>query len=1178
MKIFLTSFAACSIFVSTLICANAQTVAPVAPVATPNATSTSIANLPTRAPLAANIEGTVQLLRFGFTQTAQLKFSAPDSLWVHIVGDKSHLSADEIYVAQSSTQRTFSADVNRVRQWRWSSAREPWRSQVLADGGPANIWLWGWNTNRIAPFYNVSTSKNGDVTTIVLTAKAERARQIRDTLRSGGRGDRLFYAPFKQSVYDWPRRVVLKLKNDAPISLEKRDARNRVLETTAFTWNASGWPVSATTRDGNNHVAAQWKYDLHAAAKPFDSDVFDLDKATNGASANQIVEDVEPLPLADYAAKNDADSVFNRGVVEAIHSENYGAAFVDWGAASTAKSQAVAPLETAFDVALDIRDWRRATTILQPLSALLKSDDVALLNRRIRLAAIQRDWATALTTLTIAEKARSADLGLRLQRARLVLLGGDASGAQTVLTPILSTSSQQLAGQSDAFEDGTQADAAQLFARTLSAPDSRAQAVATLQTLPKTTTAQRLARSLIALQLGQAPDTTTFDNDAAQATWANAQVAAGKTDDAIASWKIVAARASLNLSYDAHRNLMGLLARRGDVSGSLIEYSKVAVLNTDEDARTRTRNALFESWRKSGQSETLRRALQARSSASGATDDDARLWLAWQEENASSSDVDQSIRAFVNRFPKNAWWQSRLAEQLVSEAAALDKHDDLGKARLTAQALVAVRRAITLDATQPYYPVQAALILTLRANDFRKAVIGNATTTIDATNAARQELDSLRQARSDDPDISLAVAFAGQALSSNYPNVLALLQSGIAGGLPGRESVDGDRHPTTFAARQALAIALRHQGQFALATQQNGALITAARGASEELGIAVNLILTLKAADSEAAKNPTSSTGNAATDTARNAAQLMARLASEAWPLEDADSSARAFASFLQNDSVLWPKAAAILRASPQPDMQLGTAYFFFSLESSLSGMAKNPKNAPDMQTYLDDLLKKTRAWASESETEMATLADGSDGILASRASSLLGGRALARGDFGEAIRRLQNAVALEPDSTQMRFALARAFLAAGRPDDALQVRDAMLKSFPPNSATLNSLAALSTKLGAADDALQQSQRAWSLSALPDTSSADAQRAGFLLARALIVKKRFADAQAIYTNLSSTGWDFAGRVAALSDEEANLRAAGQTAPANAAKTRLAALQSNALNMQRAQTFLASLSQ
>ncbi len=1139
-------------------------------------TPTNVPDLAVRAPIAANIEGTVQLLRSGFTQTAQLKFSTPDSLSVHVLGDVSHLSADEIYVAQGNSEKTYSADLQRVRQWRWSSVREPWRSQVLADGGPANIWLWGWNPARITPFYTVATSKSGDVTTVVLTAKPAGARQVRDTLRSGGRGDRLFYAPFKQTVYDWPRRVVLKLNtNNAPTYLEKRDERNRVLETIAYTWNASGWPVSATTRDGNNHVTAQWKYDLKAATQPFSSDAFDLNKATNGASANQIVEDVEPLPLADYAQKTDADALYNRGVVEATHVEDYGAAFADWGLAATAQPQAIAPLEAAFDTALSLRDWRRATTILQPLSALLKSDDPALLSRRVRLAALQRDWATALSTLAAAEKTRPTDWGLRLQRASLQLLGGDTSGAQTLLTSIIAEPTQQLAGQSNAFGDGVQAAAAQLLARTLSLSYARDQALSMLQTLPKATTAQRLARSLIALQLGQNPETANFDNDAAQATWANAQAAAGKTDDAVASWQIVAQRASLDASYEAHRNLMGLFARRGDVSSSRIEYSKVAVLDIDEDARSRTRNALFEAWRKAGQSETLRRALQARSSAAGSTEDDARLWLAWQENNASSAAIGETVRAFATRYAKSAWWQSRLGEQLVSEAAALDKHDDMGRARLTSLALTAVRRAIALDSTQPYYPVQAALILTLRANDFRKAAIGDATSTTDAVDAARQELDNLRQSRGNDADISLAIAFAGQALSSNYPNVVELLQSGLEGGLPGRESVDGDRHPTTFAARQALAIALRHQGQFSLATQQNGALITAARDPGEELGIAINLMLTLKDAD---AKNPTSSTGNAPSGAARGAAQLMARLSSEAWPLEDADSSARSFAGFLQNDSTLWQQAAAILRASSQPDMQLGAAYFFFSLENTLSSMAKSPKNAPDMQKYLDDLLQKTRVWSSEAEAKIAVLADGSDAILASRASSLLGGRALSRSDFGEAIRRLQNAVALEPDSVEMRFALARAFVAAGRPDDALQIRNAMLQALPPDSAMLNRLATLSTKLNHADDSLQESQLAWNLSASPDVSSGDAQRAGFLLARNLISKNRFADAQAIYTNLSSTGWDFVGRVVALSDAEANLRAAGQTAAANAAKTQLASLQASELDMQRAQTFLASLSQ
>jgi len=1068
--------ATCCLLLFSSLALHAQTVVPTTVVPTtvaPSSTPTTVANLPTRAPIATNIEGTVQLLRFGWTQTAQIKFSAPDSLWVHIAGDKAHLSADEIYVAQSSTQTTFNADSRRVRQWRWSSVREPWRSDALADAGPANIWLWGWNVANAAPFYNVATTKSGDLTTVVMTAKPEGARQIRDTLRSGGRGDRLFYAPSKRAIYDWPRRVTLKLNaGNAPTLLEKRDERNRVLETTAFSWKADGWPLSATTRDGNNHVTAQWKYNLKPAASKFVSEDFDLDKATNGASANQIVEDAELLPLADYATQKDADAQFNAGEVQARHVEDWLAAFANWGAASVAKPQAVAPLEEAFDGALTIRDLPRASRVLEALAASLKENDAALLNRRISLAVLRRDWGSVATNLSALQQANPADSSTRLQRANLLRWGGDFAGARALLIEILASPMPQIAGQSDALQDQTQAEAAQTLAQMLRLPSLKAQAISTLQALPKTTAAQQLARSILALQLGQTPETTTFDNDACQAAWANAQMQQGKTADAIASWQVVARRASIGASAEAHRNLMNLFAQRGDIRSSLIEYSIVAAQDAGEEARGVTRNLLFEAWRTASKADVLRQALQTRASSSTATEDDARLWLAWQENNATPSATAQTVRVMATRFPKSAWWQSRLGEQLVSEAAALDKMQDDAKERLTAQALQSVRRAIALDAKQTYYPIQAALILTLRANDFRKAVIINPGATTDATDAARQELQNLQRKSPDDPDIAIAVAFAGQALAARYEGDLELLQNGLQGGLPARAG-DGDRHPTTFAARQALAIALRRQKQWAPAARQLELLMMSSRDPGEELGIAANYLSLLEAADVAAGKSGSSSTrtGNASASAPAGAAQLLARLASEPWPLAAADSGARSFATLLQNNDKLWPPTAAILRASKQPSMQLGAAYFFFSLENSLTSMSKRSGQDAATKTYVADLLKRAQGWSSAAEANLPALADGADKILAARAASLLGGRALSRGDNEEAISRLQSAVENEPDSEQMRLALMRAFVAAGRTDDAIQTRDALLQALPQDAETLNRIAAISPQL--ARNALQ---------------------------------------------------------------------------------------------------------
>ena len=1034
----------------------AQTAAP--PTVAPTSTPAIIENLPARPPLAANIEGTVKLLRFGWTQSAQIKFSAPDSLWVHIAGDKAHLASDEIYIAQSSTQTTFSADSRRVRQWRWSSVREPWRSNALADAGPANIWLWGWNPANVTPFYNVATTKSGDLTTIVMTAKPAGARLIRDALRSGGRGDRLFYAPSKRAIYDWPSRVTLKLNaGNAPTWMEKRDERNRVLETTAFSWKSDGWPLSATTRDGNNHVTAQWKYDLKPAASKFPAETFDLDKSTNGASANQVVEDAELLPLSDYAGRKNADAQFNAGVVQARHAEDWLAAFAAWGAAAVARPQAVAPLQEAFDGALTIRDLPRAQGVLEALSGQLKQNDPALLSRRVSLGVLRRDWSDVAANLNALQKANPANSSTRLQRANLLRLGGDFAGARAVLIEILAFSTQQLAGQSDAFQDQTQVGAAQILAQMLRLPSLKNVATSTLQSLPKTTTAQQLARSILALQLGQTPEITTFDNDAAQAAWANAQTLEGKTSDAIASWQIVARRASLGFSTQAHRNLMSLFAGRGDVRSSLIEYSILAARDEGENARNATRNLLFEVWRNASKTD-LQQALQTRASTARATEDDARLWLAWQELDATPTARAQTVRVMATRFAKSAWWQSRLGEQLVSESAALNRSEDIAKERLTSQALQIVRRAVALDANQPYYRIQAALILTLRANDFRKAAVSTAGEVTQATQAARQELQDLRRKYPDDPDVAIAVAFAGQALAARYEGDLELLQSGLQDGLPARAG-DGDRHLTTFAARQALAIALRRQKQWEPAARQMQLLMLAARDPGEELGIVVNYLSLLGAADVAGAQIGESSTRTESAPV--GAAQFLARLASEPWPLADADSASRSFAILLQNNDKVWPDAAKILRVSKQPSVQLGAAYFFFSLENGLTAMSKKPSQDAATQASVAASLKSAQSGSSAAAANLSVLAQGADKIIAARASSLLGARALSRGDTEEAISRLQSAVENEPDSLEMRLSLMRAFVAAKRTDDAIQTRDASLQALSLDMATMNRVAAL---------------------------------------------------------------------------------------------------------------------
>jgi hypothetical protein len=543
-------------------------------------------------------------------------------------------------------------------------------------------------------------------------------------------------------------------KDQHLLSREERDERGRVLTRTSFTWTGR-YPTSATTRDGNNAVTAQWTYKLQASSTPFTADDFDLDKTTKGASTNQIVEDSELEPITSYqaAAKSSADAAFNLGVAQIRHTEDYSAGFASLSTAARLKPQAVAPLIETFDAAINARDLIRAAQALAALTQ-LGGDSHAVAQRRLTLAVSQRDWSAANSAVQAAMRTRPADLSLRLTRANLLRLQGDFSAARELLLQNLASTSPQ---------PEVQAASAQAYAETFSSVSTSglAEAVAAQQALPQETQWQQLAYKLLELQTKQpvaSRANVPLTNDTALFAWAAAQARSGQFATAIASYTTVASRAPLRLSTQSRRNLMVLHAARGDVARSLAAYTAVAARDEDEEARSRTRNTLFLAWRAVAKSEDLRRALSARASLATATEDDVRLWLAWQENYSTADAVGATVRSATFKFRNSAWWQSRLAEQLVAEAAAFAKDTTGKQERLTNEALAAVNKAIALDAAQPYYPVQAALIQTLRANDFRKAAIGDATATTEAVNIATAALDKLRTTRGNDPDISIAVA------------------------------------------------------------------------------------------------------------------------------------------------------------------------------------------------------------------------------------------------------------------------------------------------------------------------------------------------------------------------------------------------------------------------------------
>ena len=1142
----------------------------------PTATIALAPDVPSaRAPIAQHIEGTVSVQSFSRAQVADVKFSAPDSLFVHIQPNAAQNTPDEIYIARGARQTTYNAASRRVRRWNWSSAQQPWRSAALADGGAANIALWGWNPQAAARFYTLTATKNGAVTTVTMTAKPNARRAIYDSQRSGGRGDRVLFAVLKRTVYDWPRVVVLQFDNENRIvSQERRDERNRVLDKSIIVWNGD-FPVTATTRDANNVVVATWKYDLRAAAA-HDATIFDLSAATKNASKNQIVEDAELQPIAVYAKQINtatgtarAAALFHLGAAQRVQSEDILGARANLENAAKLQPQAVAPVLQSVDLALQTRDIARATTALKSLETLVGADDVLALERREQLAFLQRNWNGAQAALRAQVEANPNSSSTRLSLARLQLLRGDIARARQLLEEILalessdkSTSGASLFTTPQSF---AQASAAILWANSFRSDETAA-------LIPIRTDAQRLARAILEMrnpnaQNAQSAAFVTRDASFLEAL-ARSQGENGKTEEAIASWTTLAARGNLSSSTRAHRALMTLHAKSGDLAQSLRSFWVVLRRDEDEDARSQTRRLLLEAWRRNLRGDQLRRSLELRSVANDSTEDEARLWLAWQENYAAPDAVAATVRNFAAKYRQNAWWQSRLADQLIAEAEPLKKDPQGRGIRLTQEALTAVERAISLDKSQSYYAIQRAFILTFRANDLRKAAISDAGATINAVDAAQSALDDLRKNRATDSEVAISVAAAQQALSTKDNNAIADFKRGLEGGLPGRSSASGERHNTAFAARQALAIALRRQKRWFEAAAQYDNLMTGANSAEEQVGIASNYLVLARL-----------SSGGNADALAVSAAQLLKRLSSEAWSLDAADAATRSFATAIQNsDFKVWSAVINVLRREKGENSQLALSYLLFSLQNGLSAM----QSSPDADVnYIRGHLKQIAPYVVAAEESLENVANSDNAIVAARAHVLLADRNLLRLEYSNAQAHLRSALALEPENINLRLAQARAFGAADEPDEALQLLADLQQRLPLDATTLNNLAKVVAQIGndapSRNNAHELLERAWRLAQLDSgTSSQEAQRIAYLLARARIAKGQIAQAATIYNGLADASWTRLARAAAFLDWETQLRVAQKTTDADAIKKRRDALALTPIELQNVRTFLNAL--
>ena len=1127
------------------------------------------------------LEGALQVTYSGVTTRGTLKFEAPDNLRIDIARDEAARIEAQTVVARGEDAKTFSTATERVREIGFNAARQPWRGTFLSAGGPANLFLFGWSPNAAREYsltFSAATSKSkksaststlpAGARLLTMTAKPEIGRRLQtDFTRSGGDNLLGLYAAYQRDAYDRPARIALAIDaNGTPLFRENYDADDRLLTRTEFKVDAkTRLPLSAVTRDAKGRLIESWKYDLKTPDAAFDAATFELPESARV----QVIEDASTRAISAFnkAAKTDADAQYNLGVALWERAEDVPGALSAWGAAASTKPRATAPHFAIFAGALSTRNFALAAQALEKLATLRGADDAAVAGRRINLLIAQRDFDGAAKALDAAQQSAPQDLRLSQSRADIARGLGEYSRAETLLKSIVNSPNPQAE---------TQVDAARSLANVL-AFDRETKDDDALKTDAKSTVWLRLARAHFSLlrNANATVDAKSLESEPlALASLASGFERAGRADDAVALWQkladsafyVAGAGGANALNVTARQHLMALYAARGQASLSIGIARDLMDDFAEENLRRRVPDALLTAWGKAGKTVELGAALKQRAAGSAASENDLRLWLAYQEDNAGSKDVMATIRIGGQRFPKSAWWPSRLAAALSDQAASLSVSKFDAASKLFDDALAASTRATKLDPAQPYYASQSALIQTQKTLATRKAPVIAPSAAGEARDAAAKLHDALTTAFPNDSAVALTVATAKNALTARGDAdaniaVFSALQNSPATD----DGIGSDRHATVFFARQAAAMMMRQQGDIAGAVAQYTQLLQAPRNAEEQSNIALSYAQALlKDADGDAVKTR---------DASAAIAQLLARLAGEAWPLEDAQNAQQILMASLVTrglnvskiDSSPILQVAATLSAASDSSSTLASAQLSFALldtARALNAVAEPPAAA-------ERLLRAAEKSATDAEAALQKIADGkNDGnptsrVLAARALVLLGERAGARGDWKTAITRLAAASHLQPGSVELRVTLARAYSGDGRNVEARRVRDDVLRAFDPAPRILQRAAVISTFCGDFDNGLSLAQNALdSGQAAPATTVNQQAQSQLALADAQFNSGGDGAGRAAQTwkFLSSEEWPYLVRVAALLAAQSHLQSAGRGTEADEMQKQLAVLQ------------------
>ena len=1110
----------------------AQTGAPNA-----DANAKALADFSSRLPKIERLEGTIETTTGGATLRAQLQFQAPDKLRIEI--QEGGGARAQTIVASENETRFFDPATKRVQRVPYNVARQWWRSWNLASGGPANFLLSALSPEQTAPFYAPSTPAAGVLSLDAQSdaAKTEAPKLISDSVQFGGGGDRIFYAPFKRRVWNRPAKIALRSPVGKAQMIREETDDNGQITTTTISLDANNWPQSASAKDAKNRIIADWKYALKPREEAFPEATFSFDFAPD-----IVVEDARLQALKEYSGASAPDK-FNKGTVLARQAEAWPEAFAAWEESSRLAPNASAPQLAIYEAAIITRDLDRADAALAKLQPILGADSFEWNWRNAAVLIARRQWESAQTSLETAARLRPQDLQVQLTLADLLRARSNFDGARGVLLPILS---------SELGPNAVQVRAAEMLADLMRNADA-----GVLAALPNETVWQKLARAHIDLQAGKTATLVTENLDALD-SFARGLETAGRGEDAIAAWQKIAERAFADA--DARLHLMALFARKGEIALSLSQYRELIAKTSSMKTQNEYQDALLGTWRKSFRQEQLKAVLSQRAISTNATEDDARLWLKYQETYGSNEDVAAAVNGGVARFSRSAWWRSRQAQLLSAPLASYP--DNITQERIQRDVLKAIDLAIAFDSSQPYYAIQRALILTQRASP--PTMVIDKAKSVPLVQAAEDALSILLKQWPDDADVQIAVASQRLALEADgaHADSIALLQSALREGMP---DWGEDRHFISFSSRQVLLSALRRDGKWAVITPEYINLFRSSRSAEEELGVALNYLRLMMNREED-----------------EQIASALVDFAREPWSFEDSQQLIQPLVNVVLSKTetpgvpALADGVLRALQANNSPYARLMAAYFLSNKARAarrLAAAAEAPINA--------DILAETAANdLATSMKNLTNLTENPDHILASRAAALLGEDAMNQSAPASAVPFLTRAVALEPRDVNLRVARATALLAQSKGEESIALRDDALRALPPSFEVLHQLAKLSYQVGIEadrDNTTRLADAAMNMGLIsPEISSGDWQFAALTAARANLDAGKTPAASAIYNGLASPQWGELDRAVALIDWETNLRNLEQEDQADAIAAQLKALELSAVQQQMAESAWAAI--